>query len=331
MCITTQFKNMAKNKDLVSGLNEKAGKKIAFLGVDDTIDEVEVIPTGIMPLDYIIGAGGIPRGRITDLYGLPSAGKSSLCFTLIAQAQKMGLVCAFVDAEYSYSPEYVRSFGVDTDKLLVIQPDCMEEAGEAIEAIVRDKYGLIVVDSISALVPRAIAEADYGKPPMAHHARGVAQMMMRLVAPVKKNNTALVCINQMRVNIMSAHPGDKYTVTGGFALKFYASLRIEIRRLKALVRKEETIGYITCFKIVKNKLGRPGLSCQTTYLFGEGYQTEGDLVEMALGAGIIEQAGAFYTIGDKKYQGKEKASAAIDADPILKEKIITTLFPQHQA
>lgn len=320
---------MAKEKNLVDGLNEKAGKKIAFLGVDDEVEEVEVVPTGIMPLDYILGAGGIPRGRIIDLYGLPSAGKSSLCFVIMAQAQKMGLQVALVDAEYSYSPEYVRSFGVDSEKVLVIQPDCLEEAAEAIETLVRAKVGLIVVDSISALVPKALAEAEHGKAPMAMQARGVAQMLQKIVAPVAKNKTAIICINQMRINIMSSHPGDKYTVTGGFALKFYSSVRIEMKRMKAIMRKEELVGYICGFKIVKNKLGRPGLSCETPYIFGEGFKTDGDLIEMALGAGLIEQAGAFYTIEGKKYQGKEKASAALDADPELKAKIVLALFPQQ--
>lgn len=320
---------MAKDKNLVEVLNEKAGKKIAFQGVDDEVEEVEVIPTGIMPLDFIIGAGGIPRGGVTDIYGLPSVGKSTLSFTLIAQAQKQGLLCALIDAEYSYSPEYVRTFGVDTSKLLVIQPDCLEEAAEAIEAIIRSKYGLIVVDSISALVPRALAEAEHGKAPMAMQARGISSMFQKIVAPLKKNKTALVCINQMRVNIMAMHAGDKYTVTGGFAIKFYSLLRIEIKRMKAIMRKDELVGYVIGFKIVKNKIGRPGLTAETEYLFGEGFKTEGDLVEMAVEAGLITKEGtAHYIIGDKKIHGKERTAAYIEENQELKSKIITSIFPQ---
>lgn len=321
---------MAKDKSLVEVLNEKAGKKIAFQGIDDEIEEVEVIPSGIMPLDFAIGAGGIPRGGITDIFGLPSVGKSTLSFTLIAQAQKQGLLCALVDAEYSYSPEYVRTFGVDTTKLLVIQPDCLEEAAEAIEAIIRSKYGLVVVDSISALVPRALAEAEHGKAPMAMQARGISSMFQKIVAPLKKNKTALVCINQMRVNIMAMHAGDKYTVTGGFAIKFYSALRIEIKRLKAIMRKDELVGYDIGFKIVKNKIGRPGLTAETEYLFGEGFKTEGDLVEMAVEANLITKEGtAHYIIDEKKIHGKEKAALFIESDPALKSKIISALFPQQ--
>jgi recombination protein RecA len=322
---------MAQEKrSLVDALNDGAGKKIAFLGADDSVEEVEVIPTGIMPLDFIIGAGGVPRGGITDIYGLPSVGKSTLSFTLIAQAQRMGLQCALVDAEYSYSPDYVRTFGVDTASLLVIQPDCLEEAATAIEATIRQKYGLIVVDSISALVPRALAEADHGKAPMAMQARGISSMLQKIVAPLKKNKTALVCINQMRVNIMAMHAGDKYTVTGGFALKFYSLLRVEIKRLKGIMKKDELAGYVIGFKVVKNKIGRPGRTCETQYLFGEGFGTDGDLVEMALEAGLIQKEGtAYYIVDGKKLHGKEKASLAIEGDPPLKERIIAALFPQQ--
>lgn len=323
---------MTKKTDLVAVLNEKAGKKIAFQGVDDDIEDVDVIPTGIKPLDYALGIGGIPRGRITDIYGLPSVGKSTICFTLMAQAQKLGLPVAFIDAEYSYTPEYARSFGIETDKVLVIQPDCLEEAAEAIEAIIRAKYGLIVVDSISALVPRALAEADHGKAPMAMQARGIAQMLQKIIAPLSKNNCALVTINQMRINLMAMHPGDKYSITGGFALKFYSSIRMEIKRMKAIMKSEELLGYVVSFKMVKNKLGRPGRVAETPLLFGKGYETEGDLIEMGVGAGIIKQEGAYYIIDElsgKKYHGKEKATLALEGDPELKATLVKALFPQQ--
>lgn len=331
MLITPNSKNM-KEEDLIESLNLKAGKKIAFLGVDDEVEEVEVIPTGIMPLDYIIGAGGIPCGRITDIYGLPSVGKSTVCFTLMAQAQKKGLKCALIDAEYSYSPEYVQGFGVKTEDLLVIQPDCLEEAAEAIETLVRAKYGLVVVDSISALVPKALAEAEHGKAPMAMQARGISSMLQKIVAPVAKNKTAVVTINQMRVNLMAMHPGDKWTVTGGFALKFYSSLRIEIKRLKAIMQKDEIIGYIIGFKIVKNKLGRPGLSCETPYIFGEGFKADGDIVQMALERGFLVREGNTISYGEIKLGvGKEKASLTLEADPSLKATLVDLLFPQKQS
>ena len=319
---------MKKEDGLIDALNKKAGKKIAFQGEDDTIEEVQVIPTGIIPLDYALGVGGIPRGRITDLYGLPSVGKSTICYNTMAQAQKMGLQCALIDAEYSYSPEYVRSFGVDTDKLVIIQPDCFEEAADAIEALVRAKMGLIVVDSISALVPKALAEADHGKPPMAMQARAVSAMLVKIVAPVAKNKTALVCINQMRINIMAMHPGDKWSVTGGWALKFYSTIRIEVKKLKAILEKEEPVGYVTGFKIVKNKLARPGLQCEIPYIHGEGFDKQGDLIEMALERGLLTREGnTIYFEGNKLAIGKEKAGQALEANPALKMSITAALFP----
>lgn len=317
-------------KDIADELNEKSGKTIAFYGNDRRVEKVDVIPTGIMPLDFALGTGGIPRGRITDIYGLPSVGKSTICFTLMAQAHKLGLECALVDAEYSYYPEYVKSFGVDTDKLLVIQPDCFEEAAEAIEAMVRNKTGLIVIDSVSSLVPRPEAEAEHGKAPMAIQARLMSQMLRKIVSPVSKNNTALVCINQMRVNMMSTNPYDKYTVTGGWALKFYSSVRIEVKKLTAIMGKkgEEQLGYNTGFTIKKNKLARPGLSCEIPYLFGEGFNADGDIVEMAVKKGLITQQGAWYVMGEKKWQGKAKAESEINSDPALRDELISVLFPR---
>lgn len=323
------FKNMDKIKevDLVAELNLKSGKKIAFIGADNDIQEVDVIPTGILPLDFVLGIGGIPRGRITDIYGLPSVGKSSVCFTLIAQAQKKGLKCALVDAEYSYSPEYVRSFGVNTDTLLIIQGDCLEENADAIEATVRSGYGLVIIDSVSSLIPKALAEADHGKAPMAMQARGISSMLQKIVAPVAKNKTAVVCINQMRINIMAMHPGDKWTVTGGWALKFYSSIRIEMKKLKAILKKDTPIGYITGFKVVKNKLARPGLACEVPYLFDVGFVKDGDIVQMSVDKGLIEQQGAWFILEGEKYHGKDKVAAALEADLSLKMRLTSFLFP----
>lgn len=319
-----------KKLTIIEEINKKASKKIAFQGADDHIEDIEVIPTGIMPLDYALGIGGIPRGRITDIYGLPSVGKSTICFTVMAQAQKLGLSCALVDAEYSYSPEYVASFGVDTDQLIIIQPDCLEEAADAIEALIRAKTALVIVDSISALVPKALAEADHGKSPMAMQARGVAQMLQKIVPPVAKNKTALILINQMRINLMAMHPGDKWTVTGGWALKFYSSIRIEVKKLKAIMEKETAVGYLTGFKIVKNKLARPGLICETPYMFGQGFEKNGDIIEMALEREVLRREGNSIFYGEVKLgAGKEKATQAIEADAALQMELISILFPRE--
>jgi len=318
-----------KEHELIEKLNKAAGSKIAVSG--DSIDKVDIIPTGIIPLDFALGIGGIPRGRITDIYSLPSVGKSTLCYSLIANAQAKGLVCALVDAENAYAKEYVEHFGIDTSKLIVIAPNCLEEAGEAIETLVREKVGLIVIDSITSLIPRALAEADHGKPQMAYQARGISQMLLKLVQPVAKFNTAIVTINQMRVNIMAMHPGDKYAVTGGWALKFYSSIRIEMKRLQAITKKDEkdVIGYKVGFKIMKNKLARPGLTCEVPYLYGAGFTKEGNILEMALERGLVIRDGNKYFYGETNLgTGKEKASLAIEADSAIKGILTTALFPR---
>lgn len=323
---------MAKKQDqeidIVAALNTKAGSRVAYYSGSDNTEKVDIIPTGILPLDFALGIGGIPRGRITDIYGLPSVGKSTICFNIIAQAQKKGLKCALVDAEYSYQPERAESCGVDTKNLVIIAPDCLEEAGEAIETLIRAKYGLIVVDSVSSLVPRALVEAEHGKSPMAMQARGMAQMLLKIIAPLSKNNTALVCINQMRVNIMAMHPGEKYTITGGFALKFYSSIRIEIKSLKGIMQKDNFIGRTIGFLVKKNKLARPGGECEVPYMFDSGFSKEGDLVQMAIDAGLIEQKGAWFVLDGQQYQGKEKVALALEGDKSLKAKILSALFPQ---
>jgi len=318
----------SKEEDIIAKLNEKAGSRIAYYSSSDETVKVDVIPTGIMPLDFATGIGGFPRGRITDIFGLPSAGKSTICFGAIANAQRMGLKCALIDAEYSYRPEYAAQFGIDIDKLIIVAPDTLEEAGDAIETLIRGGMGLIVIDSVSGLVPRALAEADHGKSPMAMQARGMSQMLIKIISPLSKKNCALVCINQMRINLMSMHPGDKYTVTGGWALKFYSSIRIEIKRLKAIMKGEKQLGYSVGFTIKKNKLARPGGQCEVPYLFDEGFSKEGDLVAMGIAGGIIKQEGAWFVIGEEKYHGKEKAALAIESDLPLKKRIISVLIPQ---
>lgn len=314
--------------DIVSELNTKFGAKIAYYSDDNSTEKIDVIPTSILPLDFALGIGGIPRGRITDIYGLPSVGKSTVSFSIIAQAQKMGLECALIDAEYSYRPEYASKFGIDTEKLLIIQPDTLEQAGEAIEALIRAKMGLIVVDSVSSLIPRALAEAEHGKSPMALQARGMSQMLLKIIAPLSKFNTALICINQMRINIMAMHPGEKYTVTGGYALKFYSSIRLEIKKLKGIMKGENLVGYQVGFTVKKNKLARPGGECVVPYMLEEGFLKDGDLVQMGIDGGVIEQAGAWFTMKGERYQGKEKVAQAIEADATLKKEIISLLFPQ---
>lgn len=330
MCIValTKKNNMEKIDEMIRSLNSKLSKKIVFQG---EYPKIEVIPTGIAHLDYILGTGGIPRGRITDIYGLESVGKSTVCYSLIAEAQKKGLTCAVVESEYAFIPEYAEKYGVDTKSLIMVKPDCLEEAGDVISELIQNDIGLIIVDSVSGLVPRALAEADHGKSPMALQARGMSQMLIKILAPLHKHNTALVTINQLRINIMAMHPGDKYTTTGGRALKFYSSVRIEMKRRKAIMlagtSTNKLLGYVVNFAIKKNKMARPSLSCEVEYRFGKGFDKDGDLAQIALEAGILEQAGAWYVMGEQKWQGKEKTNEAIKATPALRKKILKIIYP----
>lgn len=326
MCISN-LKNMKKDTDYITELNKFIGFDIATNG--NEVENVDVIPTGIRPLDFILGIGGIPRGgKITDIYGLPSVGKSTICYTLIAQAQQQGIKCALIDGENSYTKEYPEGFGVDTNELIVVTPTCLEQAGEAIEWLAKNEVGLIVVDSTATLVPRALAEAEHGKAPMALQARGISQMLQKLMYPLKEANCGLVFVSQMRANIMAMHQGDKYTTSGGYSLRFYSHIRIEMKRLKTITVKEEVVGYVVQFKIIKNKLSRPGLTCDIPYIYDAGFEKEGDLLDMSLAKGLLKREGNSYFYGDTKLGvGKEKALAAVNANASLKEELIAAIFP----
>lgn len=318
-----------ENNQLAEALNKSAGKRIAFLGDDDSIEKVEVIPTGILPLDFAIGIGGIPKGKITNIYGRESVGKSTICYTLIAKAQEQGIQCALVDGEFSFQPAYAQKFGVNTKNLLIIQADCQEEGFEAIETVIRNGYGLVVVDSISSMVPRALAEAEHGKSPMAMQARGISQGLIKILPPLAKNNCAVVMISQMRVNLMAMHHGDKYTVTGGFALKFYSSLIIEMKRLQAITDAKKTLlGSLVGFTVKKNKLARPGGKCEVPYLFDTGFEEEGDLIQMAIEKGLIVQEGAWFTLNGERFHGKEKVALSFVEHPDWKQALKEHLFPE---
>lgn len=320
---------MKKKHDFLKKINEKS--KIAFYGNDESVEKVDVIPTGILPLDISLGIGGIPRGRVTDISGMPSVGKSTFCFLIIAQAQKQGIDCALIDAEYSYRPEYVEQFGVDPSKLIIIQPDCFEEGAEALEELVRSKIGLVVIDSLSSLVPRAEAEAEHGKSPMAIQARLVSQMLRKLISPIAKNNTAVVFINQLRINLMAINPYDKYTVTGGMALRFYSSIRLQIKRSKALMKGSEAIGYLLIFKITKNKLARLSDDCIIDYLFDGGFQKDGNIVDIAIKKGVLRREGNTIFHGEEKLEvGKEKTEQFLRDNPKIREKVISELLPQTE-
>lgn len=315
---------------VMAKINKDVGEDIAYLG--DEKDDVEVIPSGILPLDFALGCGGFPRGRVTDVFGHESVGKSSICYVLIASAQKMGISCGLLDAENSFMPDYAEFHGVDSSKLLVVSPDCFEDGAEAVEAMVKGGIGLIVIDSVSSMVPRPEAEAEHGKAPMAIQARLMSQMLRKLVAPIAKHNTALVCINQMRANLMSTHAGDRYTVTGGFALKFYASIRLKVARIGGLIDDNKThTGSLIGFTVAKNKIANPGGKAEVRYFFDKGFEKEGDLVKMGLENGVFTREGnAVLYEGMKIGRGHDDAASYLEATPDVKQKVISALFPHVQ-
>lgn len=319
---------MKDGKEIIKILNKNAGEPIASIG--DASETVDIIPTGITPLDFSLRIGGFPRGRIIDIYGMPSVGKSTICYTLIANAQKMGITCAIIDAENSFTKEYAHDFGINTSNLIVIAPNTLEQGAESIETLSKEGVGLIIIDSISTLIPRNIAEAEHGKPTMGSQARGISAMLLKLVKILKDNNTCLVCINQMRVNMMATGYTDRYTVTGGNALKFYSTIRIEMKRRSSIEVKGEQIGYTILFKITKNKLARPNIECEIPYLYDKGFDKSGDLVQMSIDKGIFTQSGAWVFYGEQKWQGKEKANETINSDPSFREKLISMLFQNPQ-
>ncbi len=316
-------------KNILEEINKEAGERIAFTGKDIN-QEIEAVPTGMMPLDQAIGCGGLPKGRIIEIHGLPSSGKTSLCLGITASYQRHGLTCAFVDAEYALNIEHAKKMGVDTDKLLIIQPDTGEQAFEAIEKLVReDAAQFIVVDSASALVPRAIIEAETGKPTMGSQARLISQGLAKLIGPVSKRGTIVIFLNQMRMNIMGG-TYDPYTVTGGMALRFYATIIMQLYRDKALMQGEELKGYSIKVKIKKNKVGNPAEECNVDLFFDTGFSTESDLLIFGEKSGIISHIGNTYKYGEVKLgSSQNKAREFLTENPQIATEILSQLQPQQ--
>lgn len=315
---------MKKTKDdITRQINEAIGKDIAFYGIEKKDERVEPLPSGIIPLDIAIGIGGFPKGRITEIYGQPSSGKSTLCLGAIAHNQKNGLKCAYIDAEYALDLDYAQSIGVNVDELIIIQPDSGEEAFEAIEKLVREKsVSIIVVDSISALTPRAEIEAETGRPTMGGQARLISQALRKITPQVSKSNVVLLFINQLRMNIMGGQY-DPYITSGGMALKFYASVRMDIKRRNMIKVGENVIGYETEIKIVKNKVGKPNGVGKTSIIFGEGFSPEWDVILLGLEKDIIKKQGNTYFFGEEKIGvGLNKTREELRTNRELFEKIL---------
>jgi len=283
---------------------------------------VDVIPTGSISLDYALGIGGIPRGRIIEIYGPESSGKTTLALHIIAEAQKMGGLAAFVDAEHALDPTYAKRLGVDTVNLLVSQPDTGEQALEIVETLVRSgAIDVIVIDSVAALVPRAELEGEMGDSHVGLQARLMSQALRKLTATVSKSNTSVIFINQLRekIGVMFGNPE---TTTGGRALKFYTSIRLDIRRIASIKDSEHTIGNRTRVKVVKNKLAPPFRECEFDIMYNEGISREGDLLDLAVKLGIVQKSGTWYSFGEERLgQGRENVKNFLKENTDFRDKI----------
>jgi recombination protein RecA len=312
------LKERLKALDLAVGQIEKQFGKgsIMRLGQKGGIAPIEVIPTGAVSIDYALGVGGMPRGRVVEIYGPESSGKTTLALQVIAQAQKGGGLAAFVDAEHALDSTYAQKLGVDLDGLLVSQPDNGEQALEIVEVLVRSgSVDVVVVDSVAALVPRAEIEGEMGDAQVGLQARLMSQALRKLTGVVSKSKTCLIFINQLRekIGVMFGNPE---TTTGGRALKFYASVRVDIRRIASIKDGDTVIGGRTRVKIVKNKLAPPFREAEFDVMYGEGISREGDLLDLAVEHKVVEKSGAWFAYnGERLGQGRENAKAFLRDNP----------------
>ncbi|MBR0656399.1 recombinase RecA [Plastoroseomonas arctica] len=313
-----------KALDAALGQIERAFGKgsIMRLGAKNLTDGVEVIPTGSLGLDLALGIGGLPKGRIVEIYGPESSGKTTLALHVIAEAQKAGGTCAFLDAEHALDPGYARKLGVDVDNLLISQPDAGEQALEIADTLVRSgAIDVLVVDSVAALVPRAELEGEMGDNHMGLHARLMSQALRKLTGSVSKSNTLLIFLNQIRLKI-GVMFGNPETTTGGNALKFYASCRLDIRRIGALKDRDEVIGNHTRVKVVKNKMAPPFREVEFDILYGEGISKVGELIDLGVKAGIVEKSGAWFSHDSTRIgQGRENAKQFLRDHPAMAQAI----------
>jgi len=317
---------MEKNKALdaaVAQIERAFGKgSIMRMGSRGTDEQIEVIPSGSLGLDLALGIGGLPRGRILEIYGPESSGKTTLALHAIAEAQRRGGTCAFIDAEHALDPGYARKLGVDVDNLLISQPDAGEQALEICDTLVRSgAIDVVVIDSVAALVPRAELEGEMGDSHMGLHARLMSQALRKLTGSVSRSNTTLIFLNQIRMKI-GVMFGNPETTTGGNALKFYASLRMEIRRIGQIKDRDEVTGNQTRVKVVKNKLAPPFRQVEFDIMYGEGISKVGELIDLGVKAGVVEKSGSWFSHdGQRIGQGRENAKTYLREHPEVAQAI----------
>ncbi|HWZ54459.1 MAG TPA: recombinase RecA [Verrucomicrobiae bacterium] len=319
--MTDEKSKMLENA--ISQIEKDYGKgAIMRLGSRDVLVPVSVIPTGALSIDAALGVGGVPRGRVIEIYGPESGGKTTLTLHIIAEAQKMGGQAAFIDAEHALDPVYARKLGVDVDNLLVSQPDNGEQALEIAQKLIQSgAVDVIVVDSVAALVPRAELEGDMGDPQMGLQARLMSQALRKLTAIVSKSRTCLIFINQIRekIGVMFGNPE---TTTGGRALKFYSSIRLDIRRIQSIKEGDRVVGSRTRAKVVKNKVAAPFREAEFDIIYGEGVSQEGDLLDLGVMKGILEKSGTWISYkGERLGQGRENARVFLKEHHDIRGKI----------
>ena len=321
---------MEKNKALdaaVAQIERAFGKgSIMRMGARGGDEQIDVISSGSLGLDLALGIGGLPRGRIIEIYGPESSGKTTLALHVIAEAQKRGGTCAFVDAEHALDPGYARKLGVDVDNLLISQPDAGEQALEIADTLVRSgAIDVLVVDSVAALVPRAELEGEMGDSHMGLHARLMSQALRKLTGSVSRSKCMLIFLNQIRMKIGVMY-GSPETTTGGHALKFYASVRLDIRRIGAIKERDEVVGNQTRVKVVKNKLAPPFKQVEFDIMYGEGVSKTGELIDLGVKAGVVEKSGAWFSYDSQRIgQGRENAKAFLKANSDIAGKIEATI------
>ena len=323
-----------KQKALDSALAQierQFGKgSIMRLGAENAVQQIESISTGSLGLDIALGIGGLPKGRIIEIYGPESSGKTTLALHVVAEDQKKGGVCAFVDAEHALDPQYAKKLGVNLDELLISQPDTGEQALEIVDTLVRSgAVSMVVIDSVAALTPKSELEGEMGDSSVGVHARLMSQAMRKLTGSISRSNCMVIFINQIRMKI-GVMFGSPETTTGGNALKFYSSVRLDIRRIGAVKDRDEIIGNQTRVKVVKNKVAPPFRQVEFDILYGEGISKTGELLDLGVAAGVVQKSGSWFSYGDERIgQGRENARTFMKENPKIALEIEDKIRAAH--